>query len=200
MYEPDSLRESADGQHQRKDIRYRKVVLLVAVPETPNPESDLERASVALTVDSGIKLLSARAEHTKYRTDMSDKKETSDNDKIDAVFQIGDIVRFAPRHHAAGDVGVVVGVERWLNDNVAVAWDGKGEEPVYEGAFSTPAPERYLIKLTHLNKDVADNNGSLLHRWRERCLAQPHDYPFCFARDLELVSRGSADKDKQHPD
>jgi hypothetical protein len=102
-------------------------------------------------------------------------------------FQIGDTVRFAPRHLADGDTGVIVGLERWVDDNTSVVWDGVGEEPVYAGSIS--CVERFLVRILDHNPDTKGLTVGGLDGWRERCLQYPHDYPFCVARDLELVSR-----------
>jgi hypothetical protein len=104
-------------------------------------------------------------------------------------FQIGDTVRFAPRHIADGDIGVIVGLERWLDDNTTTVWDGVGSEPIYTGEFVTPNVERFLVRIQSHNPDTEGLTVGGLEGWRHRCLNHPHDYPFCVARDLELVSR-----------
>lgn len=104
-------------------------------------------------------------------------------------FQIGDTIRFAAHHIAAGDTGIIVGIERWLDDNETVVWDGCGREPAYSGVFLTPNIERFLVRLQEHNPKTKDSVIGGLDSWRERCLQWPHNYPFVVARDLELASR-----------
>lgn len=108
-------------------------------------------------------------------------------------FQIGDTIRFQAHHIAAGDIGVIVGVERWLNDNDAVPWDGCGDEPVYAGELGLQLQEsnRFLVRLVSYNPDTVGETIGGLDSWRERCTQWPHSYPFVTARDMELVSRPS---------
>lgn len=108
--------------------------------------------------------------------------------KAEADFQIGDTVMFHERHIAAGDYGVIVGLERWLNDNEAVPWDGVGEAPFYAGKSTTPNVERFLVRLESHNPKSNDAIGGL-KSWRERCVQWPHNYPFVTPIDMQLVSR-----------
>jgi hypothetical protein len=103
-------------------------------------------------------------------------------------FQIGDTIRFAERHIAAGDIGVIVGIEHWLNDNESVPWDGVGDAPAYSGKFTTPNVERFLVRLQATNPASNENIGGL-KGYRERCVQTPHSYPYVAERDMELVHR-----------
>ena len=105
------------------------------------------------------------------------------------AFQIGDTVRFKAGHIAAGDCGVVVAHEVWLNDNEAAPWDGVGERPFFAGKmdFCANTP-RYLIRLTELGKPMVDSL-EVVNGWRERCRQHPHSYPWAVSRDIELASR-----------
>lgn len=109
-------------------------------------------------------------------------------------FQIGDTVRFAERHIAAGDIGVIVGRECWLNNHEATVWDGCGEIPArvkrpHDYSLDPEQLGRFLVRLQDFNPDTRGSTIGGLDGWRNRCLQYPHDYPFCAARDLELVSR-----------
>lgn len=104
-------------------------------------------------------------------------------------FQIGDTVRFSERHLAAGDIGVIVAHEVWLNDNEAVPWDGVGDQPVFAGKlnFCANSP-RYLVRLTEIGMPMIDSIEHV-NGWREQCRQQPHNFPWVWDRDLVLVSR-----------
>jgi hypothetical protein len=108
-------------------------------------------------------------------------------------FQIGDTVRFAARHIAAGDYGVIVARECWLNNHEAVAWDGVGEIPArvkrpHDYSVQPEQLGRFLVRLMSINESSDPAIGGL-GSWRERCLQWPHSYPYCIDIDLELVSR-----------
>lgn len=105
-----------------------------------------------------------------------------------AGFQMGDTIMFDKRHIAAGDYGVIVGLERWLDDSETVSWDGVGDAPTYAGKLVTPNVERFLVRLESHNPD-ADDAIDGLKGWRERCLQWPHSYPHVAERDMQLVSR-----------
>ena len=106
-------------------------------------------------------------------------------------FQMGDTIRFDKNHIAAGDYGVIVGLERWLNDNEAVPWDGVGEAPTYTGKLGPQLQEtnRFLVRLESHNPEAAQPHTSNLDGWRARCTQWPHSYPFVTERDMQLVSR-----------
>jgi hypothetical protein len=108
-------------------------------------------------------------------------------------FQIGDTIMFADRHIAAGDYGVIVAEEVWLNPDKTMAWDGVGERPAYDyGCYQElhPPSPRFLVRLESHNPKSNDAIGGL-KSWRERCVQWPHDYPFVTPIDMKLVSRPS---------
>lgn len=106
-------------------------------------------------------------------------------------FQIGDTIKLHSRHIAAGDTGVIVGVECWLNDNEAIPWDRCGDAPVYAGKSGLQLQEsnRFLVRLASHNPETEGSTIGGLDGWRERCVQWPHSYPFVTASDMELVSR-----------
>lgn len=115
--------------------------------------------------------------------------------KAEADFQIGDTIMFHERHIAAGDYGVIVGRECWLNNFEAVVWDGVGEIPArvkrpHDYSIDPVQLGRFLVRLESHNPKSNDAIGGL-KSWRERCVQWPHNYPFVTPVDMKLVSRPS---------
>lgn len=114
-------------------------------------------------------------------------------------FQMGDTIMFAEHHISAGDYGVIVGLERWLNDNEAVPWDGVGRAPVYVGALGSWPSSRYLVRIESHSPNTKDRTIGGLAHWRARCLQWPHSYPYVLADDMQLVSRPNFARNSDYP-
>lgn len=110
-------------------------------------------------------------------------------------FLIGDTIKFAEREVAAGDIGVIVGRECWLNNHDAVVWDGVGlipdmvKRPFDYSTLCCDRLGRYLVRLHSVNPETKDRTIGGLQSWRAACLRAPHAYPFVSPRDMVLVSR-----------
>jgi len=107
------------------------------------------------------------------------------------TFQIGDTVRFKEPHMAAGDIGVLVGQEVWLDENRTQVWDGVGDIPAYKPLSSNllhPPVTRWLLRLLAYG-DPSEEVTPNVRGWRRRALQSPHNYPFVVGRELALVSR-----------
>lgn len=96
---------------------------------------------------------------------------------------VGDTVRFTDNQD--GDIGVVTAYECWLNDDKAVPWNGVGEPPacVDIDPEHRPCSDRVLVRVQEFNPDTGGSAWA-----RGQCLKAPHNYPWCWERDLELVS------------
>ena len=107
-------------------------------------------------------------------------------------FQIGDTVRFTERVCNPGDTGVIVAEEVWTDPDHCIAWDGVGERPAYSSgkwaSMLAPPEPRWLVALTGYGRPRMVSLESV-NDYRDRCLQLPHKYPYCWARDIELVSR-----------
>ncbi len=108
-------------------------------------------------------------------------------------FQIGDTIMFSEHHLAAGDTGVIVGRECWLNNHETTVWNGVGAIPArvkIPNDFSEPPPQlgRFLVRLLAYGKPKEESLDSV-NAWRDHCLAFPHNYPYVTPRDMRLVSR-----------